>query len=223
MPPWSYTALTAFENCPQRYFQTRVVKAFHDEQNEASLWGNRVHTALEDCVKTGKPLGEGMEQWQSLADKFRSRFEAGANVLVEKKLAINKFYVPVAWTAGDAWCRGIVDIAVWKEERIVAADWKTGKRKFDSDQMKLFAGLLFCHYPDVKTVKSSFVWLKEGATDSEEFEEEKKEEIWNTFIPRVRKMEEAYESGKWPARPSGLCRGWCPVKICPHWGPKKDT
>ena len=41
------------------------------------------------------------------------------------------------------------------------------------------------------------------------------------FIPRIRRMERAYEQDTWPAKPSGLCAGWCPVKTCPHYKDKK--
>lgn len=221
MPAWSYSALTAFETCPHRYFKARVDKEFPEGQTEATLWGNRVHKSLEDCVKTGLPLPDGMQQWQEIASKFRSAFEGGTPVLIEKKLAINKFYRPVQWMASDAWCRGIVDVAVWKGTHIFAADWKTGKRRVDSDQMKLMAGMLFAHYSEVRTITTLFVWLKEDTTDKDKFNVDNTSDIWNIFLPRVKAMEDAYEKNKWPKRPSGLCRGWCPVKTCEHWEAKK--
>ena len=221
MPAWSYSSLTSFETCPYRYYMSKVKKEFPEQQTEATLWGNRVHKSLENAVATGSPLGAGMEQWQPIADKFRKRFVDGARVLVEQKMAINKWYYPVEWGAEDAWCRGIADITVLGDELAVSCDWKTGKRKTDTQQMKLMAGMIFAHHPQIKYVHTAFVWLKEGTTDKDKFEAEKKGEIWNEFIPRVAKMESAYTEDKWPKKPSGLCRGWCPVKSCTYWEPKR--
>jgi hypothetical protein len=99
-------------------------------------------------------------------------------------------------------------------------DWKTGKRKFDSSQLKLFAGLAFAHYPQVEIVFTGFVWLKEGKIDKDTFTREDVPAIWQEFVPRVRRLERAYEEDKFPPKPSGLCSKWCPVpnRLCKFSG-----
>ena len=46
--------------------------------------------------------------------------------------------------------------------------------------------------------------------------------IWQGFVPRVAKLESAYERDKWPAKTSGLCKAWCPVLSCEFNG-RKNT
>lgn len=222
MPPWSYTALTNFENCPHKYFETRVAKSVPDLPGEAAIWGDRVHKALEEAVKTGKPLPEGMEQWQKYPDKFRKVWKDDVVVFTEKQLAVNKFFIPVKWEAKDAWCRGIVDVGVVKGGHVFAADWKTGKRKPESTQLMLFAGLLFSHFPYAKIIDTMFIWLKDKKSDKERYEEKDKAAIWNAFLPRVAKMEQAFTEDRWEKRSSGLCRGWCPVKSCEFNEPRRS-
>ena len=223
MPPWSYTALTAYENCPKRYYLTRVAKTFHDTQNEAAIWGNRVHIELENAVKTGKPLPEGMEQWQHYVDKFYKLSRSPKNkVFTERQLAVDKNFRPVEWMAPNAWCRGIVDIGVLSGDTLVACDWKTGKRKPDSTQLALFAGLLFAHFPRVKKVKTVFIWLQDRKSDKSEYLVEDRAEIWNEFLPRVQRMGNAFAEDRWEPKPSGLCRGWCPCSSCDYHQPKRS-
>lgn len=220
-PAWSYTSLTAYETCPKQYYHLRVKKDFKDTPGEAAIWGQEVHKALELRVKDGTALPEGMTQWEGIAAKVAG---TQGDTLTEQQLAINKDFQPTGWFAKDAWCRGVVDVAVVRDVKVTALDWKTGKRKPDSTQLKLFAGLLFAHYPKVEQVYTGFVWLKEKPgkqIDRDEFARSDVPDIWNEFLPRVRRLEVAYEKDSWPARPSGLCKNWCAVTSCEFNGRKK--
>ena len=74
--------------------------------------------------------------------------------------------------------------------------------------------------PEVEEVTTGFIWLKDKKVDKEVFKREQLHEIWQGFLPRVIKLESAYDRDSWPARPSGLCKGWCHVRECPHWKEK---
>ena len=215
---WSYTSLTAFETCPFRYYVTRVSKEVIEPPNETTIWGNEVHKAFELHVKDAKPMPASMEKWAPLAAKLRM---TPGEKLVEQKLCINRDFKPTSWFAKDAWCRGVVDLAVRKDhEKIVAFDYKTGKHKPDSHQMQLFAGLMFAHYPAAQVVDTAFIWLKDNKTDQERYTRDDVPVIWQEFVPRVQRVEEAHVANRWPKKPSGLCRAWCPVgkKRCEHCG-----
>ena len=99
-------------------------------------------------------------------------------------------------------------------------DYKTGKRK-PSEQLDLYAAYIFAHYPEVEDVKTIFVWLKEQKTDKKRFNRDELPIIWREFIPKVARLESAYNRDSWPAKPSGLCNGWCPVKTCQHYKERK--
>jgi hypothetical protein len=90
-------------------------------------------------------------------------------------------------------------------------DWKTGKRRPDFTQLELFALQVFAHYPDVHTVSSGFIWLKDSAMDKETYTRDKSKTMWQGLLGRIHRIEQSYQSDNWPAKPSGLCR-YCPCK-----------
>lgn len=208
IPAWTYSQLDKFETCPRQFYHVRVKRDIVEPPTEHTIWGEKVHTAFENRIKDDTPLPEGMQQWEPFATKL-------ANMPGEKKceeqMAVDKNFQPAPWKS--AWTRGIADLLVLHGKSAVVMDYKTGKRKL-TEQLMLYAGYTFAHYPEVATVTTGFVWLKDKKVDKETFGREDVPKIWNTFLPRVRKLELAYERDAWPCRPSGLCRGWCPVKQC---------
>ena len=99
-------------------------------------------------------------------------------------------------------------------------DWKTGKVKPDSSQLKLFAGITFALHPEVEKISTGFLWLAYDRNTIAEFKRSDVPDIWNEFLPRVLRLENAYTKDKWEAKPSGLCRAWCPVgkNLCDFCG-----
>jgi len=215
--PWSYSALNAFETCPRRYQLTRVTKEAREKQTEATLWGNRVHKSLEQFAKGEKALPKELKKYERYVNKILS-YE-GKRV-IETRMAINNNFHPTKWMAKDVWCRGIIDIGVVGSDTAYLLDWKTGKRKPDSDQLKLFAVLAFAHYPWIEKVTTGFIWLKDSKFDKEVFTRDQVMEIWKEFLPRLQRLETAFKDDKWQAKPSGLCKNWCPVgsKLCEFCG-----
>lgn len=216
---WSYTALAQFEQCPLRYKLQRVTKQVKDSDSAASLWGKRVHSSLDAYLSKDVPLPEGMQQHQVLADKIKAR---PGKRYSEQQLALNSSYEPTKWFGADAWVRGVVDVAIKTPsgERMFMGDWKTGARKEDVPQLKLFAGIGFAHWPTVQTITTAYIWLKEGMVDAKTFTRDQVPEIWSEFLPRVRRIELAIANDQFPPKPSGLCRKHCPVGkvFCEHCG-----
>lgn len=96
----------------------------------------------------------------------------------------------------------------------------TGKVKSDGDQLKLFAASTFAAYPYLEKVKTSYIWLAYDKTTSAEFTKDDVPGIWQEFLPRVGRMEQALADDKWLPNPSGLCKSYCPVgkKLCDFCG-----
>jgi len=205
---WSYSALTAFETCPRRFQLTRVTKQVRESQTEATVWGNKVHKALEDFARSGKPLTPDLEKYAKYVKKIQS-YE-GKRV-VEERVALDRNFRPTTWMAKDVWVRGIIDIGVVGSEKAYLLDWKTGKRRPDSNQLKLFAALAFAMYPWVDKVVTGFIWLKTSEFDKEVFTRDQLPDIWSEFMPRLKRVAIAYDQDKWTPKPSGLCKNWCPV------------
>lgn len=206
--PWSYSQLAAFETCPKRFELTRVSKKVVEPQTEATVWGNQVHKALELFAKEGKPMPPDLKKYERYVKKIQS-YE-GKRV-VEERVALDRNFRPTKWMAKDVWVRGIIDIGVVGSEKAYLLDWKTGKRRPDSDQLMLFAALAFAMYPWIDKVTTGFIWLKTSEFDKEVFTRDQLPEIWNVFMPRLQRLAIAYEDNKWTPKPSGLCKNWCPV------------
>lgn len=220
MPAWSYSSLTKFETCPRQYYLTRVAKKVVETQGEAAKEGDAVHKAFEDSVKTQQPLPEKYSQWQPILMKINS---AKGKREPELRIALNKSFQPVKWFDKTAWCRGIVDISIENGNKAIALDYKTGKRKPESTQLMLFAALLMHQKPYLERVTTGFVWLKDKKIDRDRFTRDQLGIIWQEFVPRVQRLEQAYDKDKWVPRPSGLCNGWCPVgrANCEFWREKR--
>lgn len=203
---WSYSRLSKFTNCPLQYKLVDIEKKYPFVETTETKWGKVVHKALELRITEGLDLPDHLEHMKNFMDKIANNEGAFAEV----QMTINPEFKPVGWFAKDAWCRGQLDVGVDKGKDCWVGDYKTGKRRPDSDQLMLFAALTMHHKPMVETVKTSFIWLKDMKMDSETYHRDQLPEIWRHFLPKVARIEAAHEKDKFPAKPSGLC-GWCPV------------
>ena len=215
MQAWTYSQLEKFEPCPRQFYHVRVKRDVKEPPTEHTIWGERVHTAFEHRILEGTPLPEGMEQWEGLAQKLSM---LPGEKFAEEKLAIDRNFKAVDWK--EAWSRGIADLIVKHKDKAATFDYKTGKRK-PTEQLSLYAGYIFAKYPEVEQVETGFIWLKDRKIDRQIFHRSEAPIIWQSFLPRVNKLESAYERDTWPARPSGLCKGWCHVKSCEFYIAKK--
>jgi len=215
IPAWTYSQLSTFETCPKKFYHARVAKDFPEPPTEATIWGEKVHTAMEHRILNKTPLPEGMSQWENIAKKIDN---LRGEKFCEIQMAVDKNFQPAPW--GNAWSRGIADVVVKHDDRVAILDHKTGKRK-PTEQLMLYAGYAFATYPEVNVVSTGFIWLKEKKIDSQVFTRREVPMIWQEFVPRVAKLERAYETGKWIERPSGLCNGWCAVKSCKFYKDKR--
>jgi len=212
IPAWTYSRIEAYETCPKQFYHTKVKRDVVEPETMAQLWGKRVHTAFEVAIAEAAPLPEGMTQWQPLVDKF---IALPGKKLVEFQFSLDSNFQPSPWKG--AWTRGIADLVLVHNDRAVIVDWKTGKRK-PSEQLDLYAGYAKAYWPHVTHVQTAYVWLQEKKiTKKTLVVDEAAPAVWQAFLPRVRKLERAYENDLWPAKPSGLCRGWCHVKTCTHF------
>lgn len=235
--PWSHSAMSDFLNCPKQYFHKRVAKDVVDVQGDAALWGDQVHKFFEASIlqATGH-RAEADRIWATLilqgvdpTETFKiytPYLQAVLDldhdtILPERQYAIGKDLKPCDWFDKEVWCRGIIDVLLVKGDRAYALDWKTGKRKLGNKQLKLFALLVFLHHPEIISVKTGFIWLKEGKRDYETFHRSEESELWQAFVGDLAQYNAAFKADVWTPRKSGLCRGWCPVTSCEFWEPKR--
>lgn len=215
MKAWSYSSLTDFEGCPRRYHLIRDLKVVPFQETEATRHGNEVHKALELRLKDKTPLPDAYADYEPIAAKLDK-----PGVFTEQQIALTRNLKPCGWWDKEAWVRGIIDVGVKAKSTVLLADYKTGKVKPDSSQLDLFAALKMQEDPSVQKAKTMFIWLKFNKTTTANVHRDDLPTIWEGFIQRVQRLENAYDKDKWVPRPSGLCKQWCPVgkKHCEFCG-----
>lgn len=181
------------------------------------MHGNEVHKALERAVDGTLGLGQKYAQYQPIVDLLRATH---GRKMLEYRFGLTKSLAPTEFFGTDVWCRGVLDVGIVRNKTAILLDYKTGKRKIDGDQLRLFALAGLSLWPHVETVKTGYLWLQSGNMDPEVFTRDQKPEIFQEFSARVHRMELSERNDDWPARPSGLCKAWCPVgrSLCEHCG-----
>jgi RecB family exonuclease len=217
--PLSFSRLSTFEQCPAQFDYLYVSKRVVNQSNEHSDYGDRVHKLLEakgkgelDEAALSTEGQQTIERWGALVDKVISR---SGDKYFEHQMAVNRNLEPVEWFASDVWIRSIADVLVVDGATAYCLDYKTGKVKENPTQLQLFAAMVFWHFPDVQTVKTSFIWLKFNETTNAKYERRFLGSLWQALEPRFSKVQEVIELGVFDTKPSGLCP-WCAAKeICP--------
>lgn len=215
---WSFSKIKNFETCGKKHYEVDIAKNYKDSTTQLD-WGNSVHKALALACKGDAPLPPEHAEYQGWVDKINA---IPGKLLVEQQYAITREFMPCAWFSKNAWLRVIADAIKLTSNNTFAwvIDWKTGGVKPDEyrPQLMLVAQALFSHMPNLKTVRSDFVWLKEDCNTKGIFQRADMPGHWASFLPRVETYREAIEKQNFPPKPSGLCKRYCPVTACPFHG-----
>lgn len=213
---WTYSKLKNFENCPKKHYEIDVTKNIKEEDSDQLKWGNHCHDSFAKALGPNRvALPANMASFQPWVDKLVT---TPGNILVENKMALTREFAPCEFFDRSVWFRAIVDVIKINGDVALIIDWKTGKIVEDSVQLALSAACVFAKYPEIKKIRSRFVWLKENAQTDEDFTPDDMPGMWRNLWPRIQMLEHAHNTTTYPAKPSGLCRNWCPVSTCPHYG-----
>ena len=228
---WSWSALENFETCPKKFWHARIKKDVVEPPGEAMQWGYKVHQAMADRIAKGRKLPDRYEH--HIDDVMQNSDRTLVSMRVEQKLALTAEMRPCQYfdKQVDPWVRVVADVLKVRDDVGIArvVDWKTGKGKFypdpvtgenkaDSQQLELSAAVIMHVFPKVEMVWGQYYWLQEGVVTSETYSRAQIPEIWQRMLPRVDRMEAAYRTDEYPARPSGLCVRHCAVTSCPYHG-----
>jgi len=94
-----------------------------------------------------------------------------------------------------------------------------GSIKDDEDQLRLCGAGLSVMYPTVESFEGKYIWTKhQQVTGIRPFTKAQVPLIWEDFLARAARMENAWRTETFPQRPNGLCKKWCPVTKCQHCG-----
>lgn len=203
----SHSAFKQYEICPKQYHAQRIVKSVKPSFGAESIFGNRVHEQLDQRLKRAAQLPDESAKHEALCAAFES---LPGELLSEQEMTLNNKLEPTGWWSDDAWLRSKIDVLVLNGPLAVMGDWKTGKRRYEEDQLELFAAQIFKHYPAISRIRASYIWLKEGSIDHATYSRADEPSLWNSILGKVHRIEKSVVDNDWPATPSGLC-GWCPL------------
>jgi hypothetical protein len=213
---YTFTILSAYKNCGHQMFRRYLKKDIPYVESPEMKWGKDVHSAFEHRVGSGKPLPTTMDQWEQFAKPFDGR-----KAITEQKLGITKEGRTTGFWDNDCWFRGIVDLTLKADTKAYINDWKTGNSKFEDPlELEIGALLLKAKYPELTVIMGSYAWLKEHRI-SKTYDLSNFRSTWGAINAVVEQIENDRRSGEFEKKQSGLCRGWCDVKDCENWEPKR--
>lgn len=215
--PWSHTSLDRFVTCPRQHEAVNVLKTVKEVKGEQQLWGEYVHKKFEERQRDGIALPPELVEHEPYMLQLAA---LPGKHFAEQRVALNHQLAPCEFFGDDVWTRGVLDFVAIEHHRAIIVDYKTGKVKPNMKQLALFALFVFHTYPQVTACYTRYYWTQTREETEEEFLRGRIPEIWRKFLPDLKQYAEAFRTNTWQPRPSGLCRGWCPVKECEFWKPK---
>ena len=62
----SFSSIKMYENCPKRYYHQRIRKEVQDKGSDATIYGERIHEALEHRLESKVNLPKESEGYEVL-------------------------------------------------------------------------------------------------------------------------------------------------------------
>lgn len=227
-PPWSYSMLDMFANCPRQAYHRYILKEKGPE-TDAMREGNKFDRLVESRINEGVALPAEYQKHEPYAASV-ANMKATCQVYTQMKLGVTREFKPSSFFGKDVWGRGVLDVAIISRREFgsdqgntaIITDWKTGKNNENKDysnkglQLKIFTALLFKNFPGIDKVTAFNLWLKTNEIGrAYTFTRADEATLWREILPRVMKMEQAFAQQAWPEQAGPLC-GYCDVKICQH-------
>jgi hypothetical protein len=219
MVAWSYSSLKTFQQCPKKYYHTRVAKDFKDEDSTATIYGKEVHKVAEEFIRDGTPVPE---KYAFIKPVLESLNKIPGTKHCEIQFGLTEDLKPCGFFDADVWWRGIADLLVINGEEAYLVDYKTSKnaKYADTKQLDLLAAATFAHYPEVKRIKSALIFVVCNDFDKKHHVIEDSSKYVAPFKYDLERLDNAMVTGTWNANSSALCP-YCPVKTCQHWKEKR--
>jgi ATP-dependent exoDNAse (exonuclease V) beta subunit len=215
--PWSFSKIKAFEQCPKQFYHEKILKEHPFVETNATRYGTEFHEAAEIFVRDGTSLDKrfifALPMLESLLAKRGEK-------IPEQKMGLTENLQPCGFFSKDVWFRGIADLIILDDDLAWVIDYKTGKnaRYADKGQLELMALTLFAHYPKVKKIRAGLLFVVSKELIKDKYTEFDKAELWKKWLGKYERMCSAAETNTWNAKPSGLCKRYCPVTVCVHNG-----
>lgn len=145
---YSHSSIKTYEQCPASYKFSRIDK-IPSESGPAAERGKLLHAEAEAVIKGGLPIvSEPMEHMLPMLLRLRDQ-----GALSEEVISLTKDWEITDYDADDVRLRGIIDVLLIEGPIAYVRDFKSGKKRDYSDQLKLYAAMVFAKYPDVNAIQ----------------------------------------------------------------------
>lgn len=213
--PLSFSAIKLFEQCPQRFYQEKVLSKFPYVQTEQAKRGEAIHKAFEEYIRDGVDLPEIAQPFRDWVEVFAQQ---DGDKHVEMKMAMDWQAKKTGYFRGkNIWIRGQFDLLVDQGGTAVIIDYKTGKSKYaDTGQLELMAVLAFIHFPKLEKITGALVFIDESKVVKDTYSRDKMDTYIERWKSRSIPIVQALTTRKFPMKQSGLC-AYCPVIDCPYY------
>lgn len=215
---WSYSRLSNYEQCPRKYWHLSVAKDIVEEKGEAASYGDEVHKSFAKFFRYGIELPLHLRQYESQLKQIAA---APGDKIIEQQIALDANFQQVEWFSKKAYLRVISDLTQHHGAHAITWDWKTGRPSDDFTQLKLNAAVTFHLGQEIQTITMAYFWLKTKKVAPETIKREQATDVWAALLPRVQKYQDAHAANDFPPRQNFTCKGYCPVKSCQYWEPKR--
>jgi len=213
---WSYSSLKTFQQCPRKYYHTKVIKDIKESDTDATLYGKRMHLVAEEYIRDGKPIPP---EFNYLEPTLKILADIPGDKHCEVKLGLTSDFKACEFDAPDVWWHGIADLVIINNEKGLAhsVDYKTSKnaRYADVKQLDLIAAGIFAKFPQIKKIKSALVFVVSNEIVKKKHEHTMKSLYLNSMEPELIRLEAAIKNDVWNPVSGPLCR-YCPVTECAH-------
>ena len=213
---WSYSSLKTFQQCPRKYYHTKIAKDIKEPDTQATLYGKAAHTVAEEHIRDKKPVPPKFDYMKPILEQLEA---IPGEKLCEVQLGMTRDLESCSFNAKNVWWHGIADLVIINEEKQLAhsVDYKTSKsaRYADVKQLDLVAAGLFAKYPMINRVKSALIFVVSKEFVKAEHHREMVPKYMEKPAQDVARIEAALQNGVWNPVQGPLCR-FCAVKQCEY-------
>ena len=214
---WSYSSISLFQQCPQKYYRMRVVKDIVEPPQEHLLYGTAVHKAAEEYVRDGTPIPE---KYAFIQPQLDALIKIKGDKHCEYEMGLTKNLEPCGFKDENVWWRGIADLIIINGDKCYLVDYKTSKssKYADTKQLELLSLAIFKHFPQVKKIKAGLLFLVVNDFVTREYEGESMGSAWIQWVDATNTLEVCMNLNVWNPKPNFTCKSWYPVTDCVHNG-----
>lgn len=227
----SWSRLESAEQCPlQCYWKNFAPKDQRipfDNDNPHLIKGKIWHYWMECYLKGERvKLSKDLVRHKDRIEKFfedppaeilrftpliRALRKAPGELLVEEQMTLTEKYKKCSWYGELAYWRTIYDCLHISPSGVAKSlDWKTGKVRDKSDQLKFSSAAAMLRWPKIHEISTSYMWLEhEAPPTTVTYKRKELKGIMEEWEDRVEVVKIMAEDNSWEATPSDFNCKWC--------------